>query len=1097
MRFNHSPIPELDPMVRKEIAEMFPSNREEESSSNAPFENRPSERGAALVTALIILALLLAISASVLAVVTAEANIAGSDLRRTRAYYAASASLEKMTTDFSALFTLTAKPTQGNLDTIMASYPSELTTEGFTFSQSLKRDDARLTAMRSSLGLTDPNAIPTVNLTTGPFAGLYGSVTPYKLISTATYKGNEQVSLQREINNYLIPLFQFGMFTDGDMELHPGPAFYFNGRVHANGNFYINGPNDTSTNYTNFTSKVTIAKEAVYDVLRNGTARTGRVKVWVGGVSGIGVVLDEGSVKDGPNKVGAAVGARGYNIGSPNGTVPNPDINWDTTSLLPAVAGTDNQFGGQFLTGTTGAVPLKLPFQLDGASTREIIKRATDTDTDSLKESRYHTKAQIRILLDDDAKVQAGQSPGWPSTTAGVLLDTFVPTRVGADVLRRFSDAGVAVGATVTQQGSIKPAATPVQRYTSQTADAVRGVAGALGNDTTAAIPTGAPLSGRILIQIIDTNGNAIDVTQAVLSMGITEGEPNGIVYLQRPLWAAFMQGSRDRDAGTGTGEDLADLINTASNNMVSDGEIANTTAAAAPTATPPLSATTAPTLATTPDSGYMAAFTDDADGTIRAAAPPTASTDWNRIVPINMYNVREGWISQRLDKNQIYERGVTSVVEINMKNFSRWVYGFYDGNLLAGASAAQSGNIKLGDGYILYVSDRRGDAIQPGASTTNGIADNEDIYIFRSDKTGNAVLGQEDPGEDVNDDNALSTDSGELPYPLAGNSSSGLTGNVTYNGAATSNFTSTLANLFAISGNSLTWGPPSTTSAASTTADKLNRSRQVLSMNVRAFRRSVRLFNGEDLQPSFPSLPSTSLTSPTKLSINRGISVATENMVYVWGNYNTTGITCQPSVGSTLNEISSTSPTATAQPCRYKGDQVPASIVSDAVFPLSKTWADSLSAMYPEASASRDADASLPTAPGAPTPNYETSVRAGIIAGNNLSALAAGSASARDAGNGDAANNYESRLNGGMHNFPRFLEDWGSTRWNFVGALIPLYNSTQAVGPYDANGAIYGAPIRNWAFDDTFKDPNRLPPGTPQFQYIEPTGFRLVIGGI
>ena len=38
-----------------------------------------------------------------------------------------------------------------------------------------------------------------------------------------------------------------------------------------------------------------------------------------------------------------------------------------------------------------------------------------------------------------------------------------------------------------------------------------------------------------------------MDVTQTILSMGMTEGEPNGIVYLQRPLWAAFVQGSRDR----------------------------------------------------------------------------------------------------------------------------------------------------------------------------------------------------------------------------------------------------------------------------------------------------------------------------------------------------------------------------------------------------------------------------------------------------------------------------------------------------------------------------------------------------------------------
>lgn len=1055
---------------------MFSSNRKE-SSSDAPFLARQGERGAALITALIIMALLLAISASVLAVVSAEANTAGSDLRRTRTYYAAQADLENMTNGFSSLFTLTAKPTQGNLNTVATTHPSELITEGFSFSKSsLKKDDARLTAMRAAAGLTDPNATPTVNLTTGPFAGLYGSVTPYKLVSTATFTSgnNEEVSLQREINNYLIPLFQFGMFTDGDMELHPGPAFYFNGRVHANGNFYINGPTgSTNTNFTNFTSKVTIAKEAVFDVLRNGTARVGNVKIWVGGTSGIGVTMTEGSVKNGPNKTGATAGTRGYNPGSPNGTVPNPDINWDTTSVLPAVAGTNNQFNGQFLTGTTGAVPLKLPFQLDGAPTREIIKRGIDTDTQSLSESRYHNKAQIRILLDDDNRVQSDQAPGWPSKTAGVLLNNFVPDRLGSNVLRRYDDAGNVVGTAVKQNTAL-----------GKTADAVRAckTAGVAGTASLAAIPGGAGSAfsakggSRILIEIVKTDGSTVDVTQTILSMGITEGEPNGIVYLQRPLWAAFMQGSRDRDAGTAAGEDLADLVNTATNDQVSDGFIKVS-------ATAPVS----PVMSTTPASGYISGFTDDdvAGTPVRADTPPTTLGDWNSIVPINVYNVREGWISQRLDNKQIYERGITSVVELNMKNLSRWVYGFYDGNLLSSYSDAKSSNMKLGDGYIVYVSDRRSDKVQTGATTNNGIDDNEDIYIFRNDKTGNAVLGQPDPGEDVDGDNAVSTDKAELPYPLAGNSSSALTGNVTYNGS-TNNFTASLATLNSITGSSIMWGPPSTTA---TTADKLNRSEQVLSFSVRAFRRSVRLFNGEDLQPSFPS-------GSTNLSINRGISVATENMIYVWGNYNTVGITCQPTIGSTLNELSSTNPSTTSQPCRYKGDQVPASIVSDAIFPLSKTWADSLSAMYPEGGSNRAADVNLPTVT-AGTPNYETAVRAGVIAGNNKSALAAASGSELDAGNGDSANNFESRLNGGMHNFPRFLEDWGSTRWNFVGALIPLYTSTQAVGPYDANGAIYGAPVRNWAFDDTFKDPNRLPPGTPQFQYIEPTGFRQVIGGI
>ena len=92
------------------------------------------------------------------------------------------------------------------------------------------------------------------------------------------------------------------------------------------------------------------------------------------------------------------------------------------------------------------------------------------------------------------------------------------------------------------------------------------------------------------------------------------------------------------------------------------------------------------------------------------------------------------------------------------------------------------------------------------------------------------------------------------------------------------------------------------------------------------------------------------------------------------------------------------------------------------------------------------------------------------------------------------------------MHNFPRFLETWTGAavlpspalytkRWNYVGSFIILYNSMQAVGPWSVTSSVvYYPPTRNWAFDITFTDPMKLPPGTPQFQHIEPTGFRQIL---
>ncbi|MBA2735478.1 MAG: hypothetical protein H0U50_01695 [Pyrinomonadaceae bacterium] len=65
------------------------------------------------------------------------------------------------------------------------------------------------------------------------------------------------------------------------------------------------------------------------------------------------------------------------------------------------------------------------------------------------------------------------------------------------------------------------------------------------------------------------------------------------------------------------------------------------------------------------------------------------------------------------------------------------------------------------------------------------------------------------------------------------------------------------------------------------------------------------------------------------------------------------------------------------------------------------------------------------------------------------------------------------------------FLEDWGGIRLNYVGSLINLFNSHNNNGSYKSSDKVYTPPVRNWVFDATFLDPDRLPPGTPFIQEI------------
>jgi hypothetical protein len=1029
---------------------------------------------------------------TVLAVVTHEARIAGSDLQRTQTFYAAAAGMEKMTADFCSLYARTSKPTQAQFDAIAASYPTELINEGFTFS---KPDG-------SPGQLLSPDPVPNSSVTIpngSVFSGLIATVIPFTLDTTATQTATgTQVRLQRKINNYLVPIFQFGMFSNEDLEVHPGPAFAFNGRVHANGNLYINGA-------MTFLSKVTTANELVVDVVRNGTTRTGSMSVQVGAIN---VPLTIGSVVNGPNVAGTSAGMPGYFPGSPSGTF---NTTWSSTSVAAAAAGVPNRFGGQVITLATGGAPLLLPMQLEGNQTREIIKRMMPNDNTILSQSRYHAKSQIRILIDDEnpasadaAGIPAGQGLNLsvfdPAPMPNLATSSVVTANGGGRALWRVNDVNTSFSnsyaetatsfvnqqqvATVRQADTVRGVKVPVSKAITgatktnpvtitctghgyATGDIV--VISAVGGTTVAngewtitvtgantftipvsgtssgtytantgtvyalrkspngtVIPMGAGLTGRILIQIVDTNGVARDVTQQILSMGVTEGEPNAIVQLQRPLWTAFTQGDRDASTASLTpnpalngdpaySNTLTDIMN--KTHIGADGEISVSGGQPAQDAT----------------YGYLTLIRDDtASGAqpVRSDAPPALNPTgfttamWNSVVPINVYNVREGRINSSLSATTVYERGITSVVEINMHNLARWLDGVYNNNLLAGTNAVST-NIGSPDGYTVYVSDRRGDKpksmVDSGVTvnSTNGMVDNEDIY---------GPNGTLDAGEDVQQTGALVKDTTELPDPAA-----------------------------------LPGGYADALQRALTTAAWTNL--DAGGINHKYFRSAVRIFNGENLQVT----GGAGLLSPTK-----GITISSENMVYIWGNYNTTGINAAPPNGvSCLNDATGV--------CRYLGNQVPSSIVCDAYFPLSKTFFDAEMAMYPDNLGVRLADRALPSV------GEETSVRAAIMAGNNLSAMA----NSPDAGNSASS---ESRLNGGMHNFPRFLENWGGQRFNFIGSLIPLYHSTQAVGQYNAESTIYSPPTRDWAFDITFTDPNKLPPGTPLFQHIEPTGFKQIL---
>jgi hypothetical protein len=170
------------------------------------------------------------------------------------------------------------------------------------------------------------------------------------------------------------------------------------------------------------------------------------------------------------------------------------------------------------------------------------------------------------------------------------------------------------------------------------------------------------------------------------------------------------------------------------------------------------------------------------------------------------------------------------------------------------------------------------------------------------------------------------------------------------------------------------------------------------------------------------------------------GFSVGSENPVYVQGDYNANA--------------------------GFGDPHAAAAIVADSVTFLSNNWGDWRSFLYPN-------DPSLRAA----SPTW---YRVAVAAGKTMSWPNPGWSSSNDDG-----------LDGGTHNFVRYLEDWGGQTLYYRGSLVSLHYSVYGVGAYKCCTSVYSAPSRDYSFDTDFLDPSQLPPGTPRVQDIVVMGFR------
>jgi hypothetical protein len=183
-----------------------------------------------------------------------------------------------------------------------------------------------------------------------------------------------------------------------------------------------------------------------------------------------------------------------------------------------------------------------------------------------------------------------------------------------------------------------------------------------------------------------------------------------------------------------------------------------------------------------------------------------------------------------------------------------------------------------------------------------------------------------------------------------------------------------------------------------------------------------VRIRNGATLQSNIGGAATV-----------RGLTVVSDQAVYVQGDYNTT-------------------------------PKIPAAVLADSFNPLSNYFYDAGAQNF------RDASTLLNVSS---RPATSTIQNTAVMAGTDTTGGQEGSA-----GQGGA-------YNGGLENYPRFHEDWTGDTYTYRGSFVSLNRPRRVSGAWVYGNPQYTAPNRNWDYDTSFNNAANLPPITPRFVYL------------
>jgi hypothetical protein len=293
-------------------------------------------RGFALEATLILLVLMAALAAAAVMGAAMVQRNAGVDYRGTRVNYAAEAGADNVMAQLETAMMdgLITDPE------LAALTPPVL--PGFT-----------ITTRAARVGAPTPRTI-----SNGPYSGLIGLNQQIDIAVSATDATRNRSDAVVSVNAQSIPLFQFGVFYEKDLEIHNGPPMTFAGWVHTNGNLYLSSDNTFFQDLITTPQSVFWQRKA-YNERLNG--------VWINNAAGTPVQLSFDSRSD-----------------------PTP---------AAFSAKSNTFFNGRLMTGAMGVTPLRLPLP-PGMDPVELIQPRVAGDPPAVQSVKMAWKADYHIVVD-------------------------------------------------------------------------------------------------------------------------------------------------------------------------------------------------------------------------------------------------------------------------------------------------------------------------------------------------------------------------------------------------------------------------------------------------------------------------------------------------------------------------------------------------------------------------------------------------------------------------------------------------------------------------------------------------------------------------